>query len=302
MKDEKQKLDPIASILPHDQHAIIFSSYSSMLEVMDEATSRGTPLLRLSEDRAESARSKEKYSKQLCLPVDELARILGPKLISSVAITGSDPFLRTGTSLTLIFEAKQKAGLLSALALRRMQAKEKFPQAKPVSGKIPKSASHTYKGIASPDRTVRSFVSSFNEFVVVTNSMEQLTRLARVFEKKDTSLASLAEYHFFRQRYQIHQDNKEDAFLMITDATIRRWCGPKWRIGASRRTRAAAAIAELQARNESGSPLNSKEFPELGKVSLINGQVQSSRFGSLSFLKSVNELNITKITHAEKKA
>ena len=256
MKDEKPKLDSIASILPHDQHAIIFSTYSSMLEVMDEATARGTPLLRLSEDRAESARSKEKYSQQLCLPVDEFSRILGPKLISSVAITGSDPFLRTGTSLTLIFEAKQKEGLLAALALRRMQAKEKFPQAKSVSGKIAKSANHKYEGIASPDRTIRSLVSSFNEFVVVTNSMEQLTRLARVFDKKETNLASLEEYHFFRQRYQITPDNKEDTFLMITDATIRRWCGPEWRIGASRRTRAAAALAELQARHESGSPLN----------------------------------------------
>ena len=302
MKDEKPKLDSIASILPHDQHAIIFSSYSSMLEVMDEATARGTPLLRLSEGRAESARSKEKYSQQLCLPVDEFSRILGPKLISSVAITGSDPFLRTGTSLTLIFEAKQKEGLLAALTLRRMQAKEKFPQAKSVSGKIPKSANHKYEGIASPDRTIRSFVSSFNEFVVVTNSMEQLIRLTRVFDKKETNLASLEEYHFFRQRYQITQGNKEDAFLMITDATIRRWCGPEWRIGASRRTRGAAAIAELQARHESGTPLNAKEFPELGKVSLINGQVQSSKFGNLSFLKSVNELNISKITLAEKKA
>ncbi len=302
MKNENPKLDSIASILPHDQHAIIFSSYSSMLEVIDEATARGTPFLHLSEGRSESARSKEKYSKQLCLPIDELSRTLGPKLISSVAITGSDPFLRTGTSLTLIFEAKQKEVLMAALDLGRIQAKEKFSQAKLVSRKIPKSANHKYKGIASPDQTIRSFVSSFNEFVVVTNSVEQLTRLARVFDKKETNLASLEEYHFFRQRYQITPDNKEDAFLMITDATIRRWCGPKWRIGASRRTRAAAAIAELQARHESGSPLNSKEFPELEKVSLINGQVQSSKFGSLSFLKSVNELNISKITDAEKKA
>ena len=301
MKDEKPKLDSIASILPHDQHAIIFSSYSSMLEVMDETTARGTPLLRLSEGRAESARSKEKYSQQLCLPVDEFSRILGPKLISSVAITGSDPFLHRNFSYTH-FRSYKKEGLLAALTLRRMQAKEKFPQAKSVSGKIPKSANHKYEGIASPDRTIRSFVSSFNEFVVVTNSMEQLIRLTRVFDKKETNLASLEEYHFFRQRYQITQGNKEDAFLMITDATIRRWCGPEWRIGASRRTRAAAAIAELQARHESGTPLNAKEFPELGKVSLINGQVQSSKFGNLSFLKSVNELNISKITLAEKKA
>ena len=106
-------------------------------------------------------------------------------MISSVAITGSDPFLRTGTSLTLVFEAKQKEGLLAALAMRRMQAKKKFPKAKSVSGKIPKSANHKYEGIASPDRTIRSFVCSLNDFVVVTNSMEQLTRLARVFDKGD---------------------------------------------------------------------------------------------------------------------
>ena len=150
MENEKPKLDSIASILPHDQHAIIFSTYSSMLEVMDEATARGTPLLRLSEGRAESARSKEKYSQQLCLPVDEFSRILGPKLISSVAITGSDPFLRTGTSLTLIFEAKRKEGLQAALALRRMQAKEKFPKPSRYRGKSQNQKSTSTKGLSPP--------------------------------------------------------------------------------------------------------------------------------------------------------
>ena len=302
MKEKKPTLDPIASILPHDQHAIIFPSYSSMLEVMDEATARGTPLLRLTEGRAESARSKEKYSKQLCLPIDELSRMLGPKLISSVAITGCDPFLRTGTSLTFVFEAKQKQALLAALALRRMEAQKKHPQAQTVSGTIPQAQKHKYKGIKTQDHSIRSLVCSFDNFVVVTNSLEQLTRLARVFDKKETNLASLEEYHFFRQRYPIMPNTSEDAFLMITDATIRRWCGPEWRIGASRRTRAASVIAELQARKESGNPLNAKEFPELGKVSVINGLVQSSRFGNLAFLKPVNELNIKKVTPAEKKA
>ena len=69
---------------------------------------------------------QKKNTQQLCLPVDELSRILGPKLISSVAITGSDPFLRTGTSLTLIFEAKQKEGLLAALALLEDASKGKI--------------------------------------------------------------------------------------------------------------------------------------------------------------------------------
>ena len=302
MKGEKPLLDPISSILPHDQHALIFPSYSSMLEVMDQANERGTPFLRVSEDRAESARSKEKYSEQLCLPSDELSRILGPKLISSVAITGSDPFIRTGTCFTVIFEAKQKQSLLSALALRRMEAHKKNDDSGMVSGKIPQSKTSNYQGLTTKDRSIRSFVSSFDNFVVVTNSIDQLTKIAKVFEQKNKSLGSLEEYHFFRQRYPITPESSEDAFLIVTDSTIRRWCGPEWRIGASRRTRAAAAIAELQARKESGAPLNTKEFPELGKVSFINGLVQSTKFGNLAFLKSVNELNIKKITLAEKKA
>ncbi|MEC8013646.1 MAG: hypothetical protein VX153_05390 [Verrucomicrobiota bacterium] len=302
MKGEKPLLDPISSILPHDQHALIFPSYSSMLEAMDQANERGTPFLRVSEDRAESARSKEKYSEQLCLPSDELSRILGPKLISSVAITGSDPFIRTGTCFTVIFEARQKQSLLSALALRRMEAHKKNDDSGMVSGKIPQSKTSNYQGLTTKDRSIRSFVSSFDNFVVVTNSIDQLTQIAKVFEQKNKSLKSLEEYHFFRQRYPITPESSEDAFLIITDSTIRRWCGPEWRIGASRRTRAAAAIAELQARKESGAPLNTKEFPELGKVSFINGLVQSTKFGNLAFLKSVNELNIKKITPAEKKA
>ena len=301
MKGEKPLLDPISSILPHDQHALIFPSYSSMLEVMDQANERGTPFLRVSEDRAESARSKEKYSEQLCLPSDELSRILGPKLISSVAITGSDPFIRTGTCFGH-FRSKQKQSLLSALALRRMEAHKKNDDSGMVSGKIPQSKTSNYQGLTTKDRSIRSFVSSFDNFVVVTNSIDQLTQIAKVFEQKNKSLGSLEEYHFFRQRYPITPESSEDAFLIVTDSTIRRWCGPEWRIGASRRTRAAAAIAELQARKESGAPLNTKEFPELGKVSFINGLVQSTKFGNLAFLKSVNELNIKKITPAEKKA
>ena len=180
----------------------------------------------MSEDRAESARSKEKYSEQLCLPSDELSRILGPKLISSVAITGSDPFIRTGTCFTVIFEARQKQSLLSALALRRMEAHKKNDDSGMVSGKIPQSKTSNYQGLTTKDRSIRSFVSSFDNFVVVTNSIDQLTQIAKVFEQKNKSLGSLEEYHFFRQRYPITPESSEDAFLIITDSTIRRWCGP----------------------------------------------------------------------------
>ncbi len=298
--DAKPKLDPLANVLPHDQHALFFPTFQSMVEVMDEATAQGTPLLRLGEGRAESARSREKYRDQLCLPDTELSRILGPKLIASVAMTGSDPFLRTGTSLSVLFEAKQTEALVAALALRRLESSQKNKNAKGVTGTI---AGTNYVGLVAPGDFIKSYAATIGKnVVVVTNSLEQLRKIIQVSAGKKTSLSSLEEYHYFRQRYLRPPAQHEHVFALISDATIRRWCGPEWRIGASRRTRAASALAELQARNESGAPLNAKEFPELGKVQLIKGCVHSPRFGNLAFLRSVEDLGIKKITPEEKRA
>ena len=298
--DAKPELDPLANALASDQHALFFPSFQSMVEVMDKATLWGTPLLRLSEGRAESARSREKYRDQLCLPDTELSRVLGPKLISSVAMTGSDPFLRTGTSLTVLFEAKQTDALVAALALRRLESSQKNKSAKNVSGTI---SGVKYSGLVAPGDMIKSYSATVaKNIVVVTNSLNQLKNIIQVSQGKKTSLSSLEEYHYFRTRYLRPPAQHEHAFVLISDATIRRWCGPEWRIGASRRTRASSALAELQARHESGSALNAKDFPELGKVKLINGRVHSPRFGNLTFLRSVEDLGITKITEEEKRA
>ena len=81
---------------------------------------------------------------------------------------------------------------------------------------------------------------------MVTNSTCQLQQLAAVRSGKAKSLAALPEYKFFRMRYP-RGDAEESAFIFLSDATIRRWCGPRWRIADSRRTRARAVLAELQA-------------------------------------------------------
>ena len=298
--DKKPLLDPLAKVIPADQHAIFFRSFADLLKIFDEAAIQGTPLLRLAETRSESARSKEKYRDQLCLPVTDLSRLLGPKLIASVAMTGGDPFLRTGTDLTILYEAKQTDALVAALALRRLQTSQKRKDAKTVSGTV---SGMDYLGLVSPDHSVKSYSAVLGKnVVVVTNSLAQLRRLAAAESGKKPNLASLDEYSFFRSRYLRSADVEEQAFLMVTDAAIRRWCGPAWRIGASRRTRAAAALSELQASIEAGKKLQPKEFPELGKVSLVAGKVQSSKYGNLGFLTPITELGIKKVSATEKRA
>jgi hypothetical protein len=270
-----------------------------MMTVFDEATLRGTPLLRMFEARAESAKSKEKYELQLCLPATELSRLLGPQLIESVAFTSSDPFLRTGTDLAILYKAKNLQGLVAALTLRRAQTAITHPQAKAVDGKV---AGISYMGLVSKDRLICSYSATLGgNVVVVTNSLAQLKKLAAAHSGAKPSLAKLDEYRFFRQRY-LHGNAEEKAFLMVSDAALRRWCGPRWRIAASRRTRAAAALSELQSRQVAGEPLDADDFGELGKISLVRGQVHSSVYGNLRFLKPIAELKLEKVSKAEQRA
>ena len=208
--DKKPALDPLAKVIPADQHAIFFPTFADLLTIFDEAALQGTPLLRLAEARSESAQSKEKYRDQLCLPVTELSRLLGPKLIASVAMTGGDPFLRTGTDLTILYEAKQTEALVASLALRRLQTSQKRKDAKAVSGTV---AGIDYVGLVSPDHSVKSYSAVLGKnVVVVTNSLAQLRRLAAAESGKKPNLASLDEYSFFRSRYLRSADVEEQAF------------------------------------------------------------------------------------------
>ena len=99
--------------------------------------------------------------------------------------------------------------------------------------------------------------------------------------------------------------------LILTDAAIRRWCGPRWRIGASRRTRVAAVLAELQAqylddlaRGEfKAGPLSLENPPAgMGELQLTPEGVISSTYGTLEFLTPIAELNLDMVTPEERNA
>jgi hypothetical protein len=304
IKGAKPELDSLASYVPFDQHVVFFPSFAAMTALLDEADLHGTPMLRWLEPRSEDAYTRERYQKQLCLELNDLSRLLGPQVIKSVAFTGSDPYLRTGSDVGILFEAKSAAVLMSYFKARRAEVRAANPAAKVVQGEI---ESISYTGIITPDRALSSYVASSGDVVYVCNSLYQLRALIEVAKAKRKPLASLAEYVFFRHRYRATQGD-EAAFLVLTDATIRRWCGPQWRIGESRRTRIAAALAELQAANlhslVAGTNLGniSWSLPQAGHLELASGGVLSSRYGSLEFLTPISELDISKVTKEEAQA
>lgn len=304
---EEPKLDALARTIPYDQHAIFFPSFSTLVALADEVSRDGTPLSRLMLSRSEDELVKDRYERQLCLPLSTLARLLGPKVIGSVALTGSDPYFFTGTDVAMIFESKQPAALKTLLTGRAATAAATQPGAKPSSGNTEGIA---WSAFLSPDRRVSSYIAEIDGAIVVTNSTAQLARLAQVKRGDTPALASLNEFKFFRQRYPLGDDD-ETALVFLSDATIRRWCGPKWRIAASRRLRDAAVTSEMQAsflddlvsgKAEDGPIHTDLPLAGAGKLRLDARGVRSSTEGSLEFQTPIAEMPLDRVTKSEAEA
>ena len=299
IKDAKPQLDPLASLIPADQHAIFFPSAAEAMAVLELAERHGTPALQSIEPQAESAQLRQRYERQLCRSAKDILSLAKRSLIRELAVTGSDPYLRVGTDIALLIQTSDPDTLRNELldAIRR-------------SGLEPANANInglTVTGGANADRSVSAYLAVIDGVAVLTNSREQLRRLAAVRNESAPSLAAAPEYVFFRDRYR-RGEGDESALFILSDATIRRWCGPRWRIGDSRRTRAAAVLADRQAAavaTRAGlslpatQPMTDRFVPDIGELRATDGAVTSSTYNTLAFMTPITELDLEKVTTAE---
>lgn len=304
VEDLEPELDPLAERIPHDQHALFFPSFASLVRVIDEGRSSGAPVLELLDASSEDALTMERYERQLCLPLDAAARMLGAQLVESVAITGSDPYLRTGSDLAVLLRAGSPRTLESFL-IARQQLAAVDEGAREVQGT---TYGFRWSGVVTDDRRISSYFVRLGDDMLVSNSLVQLERITALAAGEGTTLASLDEYVFFRDRYA--RGEEEDAFLVISDAAIRRWCSPRWRIGASRRTRAAALLAEQRAadldaqlaghRLASGVVMEAMPVPGSGALRRTDDGPRSEIYGTDRFLTPIIELDMEFVTVAER--
>ncbi len=295
--------DPLAKLIPDDQHVLFFSRFEDMVSLARNATKHGVPIFNLAEPRAEDAMTQARYERQLGLSLDRVAQLLGKTVIDSVAITGSDPYFRTGTDLAVLLEAKHPKVLKQLIDGQVMIAAAQYANPQTDNGSI---GDIDYQGVRTLDRKLCSYRAVLGKTVVVTNSLAQLGHLIHTFEGQRPSLASLPEYTFFRHRYA--RDPSETAILIISDKTIRRWCSPQWRIASSRRTRAVALMAEIQAGHldqlVSGEfkprPVQATDLaPAAGELELHPTGVFSDQFCTLEFQTPIAEMTFDTVTQSE---
>lgn len=295
LNDSPNAIDPLASVIPHDQHVVFFDSIKSLNQTLEAIESDGFSLFQSFQNRGQYSKLANRYQRQLGLMIPDIIAEQLPA--ESVAITGSDPFLPSGTDVAVLFETKNPEALFEALhALIQAQAKLQGVKAD-ADPLLNASATRAYISI---DRSFSSIVFTGDNYVAVTNSPVQFQRLTDVSEGKLTALGATEEFKFFRQRYPL--DGEETAFVFLSDATIRRWSGPAFRIGASRRVRAAAVLGKVQAQLLTKDTLSDEYSDLVGDLKIKDDIVRSPIYNTLSFLTPISELKIDKVTPTEKEA
>ena len=305
IKDAKPELDPLANKLPADQHVVFFPSFQAALAVADETKQHDTPVLRLAQPRAEDAGVVERYQRQLGLPLSTVARLLGPSLVKSVALTGSDPSFPLGTDVAVLLETPQPATLSNLLLGRIAMAAADVKDAKADRGTI---AGLAYQGFVSPDRTMSSYVAQLDGAVVVTNSTLPVAATRGGPRRQGEVAGRTAGIYVLPHPLSPRRCRAKSALIFLSDATIRRWCGPRWRIADSRRTCARAVLAELQASQLEALVLHKVEpgpihtdLPILGggTLRLEPEGVVSSVYGTLNFMTPIAEMPLEEVTKTE---
>ncbi|WP_165227710.1 hypothetical protein [Aquisphaera insulae] len=304
-------LDPLARAIPADQHALFIANLDAADNLLRLLRDRAFPLLGTAGRADEALPVQQRYERQLGVTVDEILlfqkKVAGDRAIRSLAISGSDPYLATGTDLALIFEVTDPSALVDFLKGRIEAAGRHVDPAVHIVEEVCEGGK--VRVARSSDRSLSAFLASWDDLVLLTNSRWQVQQVGKTIAGKLPRLADAPEYTFFRDRYPRGGED-ENGLIVLTDAAIRRWCGPKWRIGSSRRLRAAGRLVSLQANHMAeiagdtakGLPLQANRAShaiDLGGLSLTRGGVLSQVYGTLANPTPIADLPLEEATAEE---
>ncbi len=305
LSDQATELDPLAKLVSEDQYAVFLPSFELLSEMVGHGSELARPLVHWFEPQSRVTDVLGMYQRQLGLPLNGLTRQVGGALVGEVAVTGSDPYFRTGTDIAVLMQSSQPELLHQSIVALVKGQSTLHQNVERIEHKVDDKV---FSQWSNPSRGFCSFVAVTQTTVVVSNSLPQMLKVLKCAGGDAKSMHDLEEYKFFRQRYP-RSTEIQKALVVITDGAIRRWCGPQWRISASRRTRARATIAEVTMQNadalirgkvQSETVIHrDSKMPHAGTVKLTSAGVRSDEYGTLNFQTPIVEMDLTRATKKE---
>jgi hypothetical protein len=311
-------VDPLARRVPRDNYYLHFNSVRKFIEAGEVFDEWGTSVTRTYEVRSRDYGLKERYEKQLCLKSTALGKALAPVLVKGLAVTGSDPFLREGSDIALIFHVADRDLFLKAVDVFLKETRAAHPddlrEGKDEYRKV------TIESFVTPLREVSLYRAALDEYVVYANSPVGIRRIIDTHQGLLASIAGGADFRYMRTVFP-RNAKEEEGFVFLSDPFIRKFVGPASRIKERRRLEALTSLqmlanAALFTAWETGKLPADHDAALAGAglkpadVSIPDGKVAwdakrrlaiSDVYGTLHFATPLIELPIDKVTAQEER-
>lgn len=228
--------EPLAALVPAEFYYLRATDLDVLFQLSDQLDAWATPMVSALDRRAAEQDLAGRYETQLGLARTALSRALGKEVVAQVALVGSDPYLREGSDVSVIFRVKQRSlfdvGLASTLAARAHE-----------HGSVAATTT-TYQGVdvriaTSPDGAVRQHRATVGDVEIVSNSLGAIKRILEAIKGKRPRLADEKDFAYLLAR---DASVRADALGFMGDRFVGEVVGPRQKVLESRRQ---IALAEL---------------------------------------------------------
>jgi len=245
------EIEPIAMHVPQDWFYARFGRFSNYLWMTHLMEEYGGDISSMVTLRSYIAPMNKRVQDQLGLEQDKLADLLGDKVISDVALVGSDTFMREGAAIGLLAQAVDTKVLKSVFSMQRDRALAR-EQAKNSSSHTLQIAGREVSFYSTPDNRLRSFYAIDGDFHLITTSQAMVEQFLRVGELR-SSLGLSPEYQAARQAMPVSRN--DTIFAYFSTAFFQRLFSPQYQVELGRRMKAVTdlellKLGQLAARGE----------------------------------------------------
>nr|MBA3766604.1 hypothetical protein [Acidobacteriota bacterium] len=152
----KPEISQLSRYVPVDFYLVEFRSLSKLMQAMDTSDLWGTHLFNQAYREARTHNVGERIKRQLVLETEPALRPFYDLVVSEVAVTGSDPFAREGSDVTILFQIKQPEIFKARMESFMVNAEKAHADAKRSTGNI---LGVDYVQLETPDRVVSVYAA-----------------------------------------------------------------------------------------------------------------------------------------------
>ena len=167
------QVEALATHVPPECLYLRFGSFSNYLWFQELSARSSGDLAQIVMVRGFNYETSRRMERMLNTRMSTVAKMFGDQVISDMAIIGRDMYMKEGASLGVVFASKNRSLLMSSMESERKQALGTIAGATLQEIEIEGQKATL---LSTPDNSVRSFLVSHGDYVLLTSSRYLVTR------------------------------------------------------------------------------------------------------------------------------